>query len=273
MNEASTRSTTIFRTDVGRKDWMDLVKGVAIIMVVIYHTMLFLRAIDYDAPGMGRAKIILETFPMPAFFVIAGMFQLRVPQWSFADTWRRRLSSYLYLYVLWSVLRFVFYLIVPNVRAADGAGATASDPVALALILVWPSSSYWFIYALFIFTVVVWLLRRLPAWSQVAITGVISVLFSSGILDVHNVGWNRMGEYLVFFTVGVLYSRPIGDAVHRARTWQIIAFLGVFAGVSALLAFSSIAGAIPGVVLVAQVASIAFAYTAAVRLTRLRTPM
>lgn len=270
MSQASTRSTRIFRTDVGRKDWMDLVKGVAIIMVVVYHTMLFLRAIEYEGGGMGRVKIVLETFPMPAFFVIAGMFQLRVPQWSFAQTWHRRLATYLYLYVLWSTLRFVFYLVVPNVRSADGAGASASDPLSLLAILVWPSSSYWFIWALFVFTLLVWLMRRMPAWAQVAIAGVLSVLFSSGLLDVRNVGWNRMGEYLVFFVVGVLFSRRINDAVNSARWWHVGLAFAVFVVASAALVFMPVVGRIPGVTLVAQVASLVFGFGAAASLVRVR---
>ncbi|QEO14169.1 acyltransferase [Agromyces intestinalis] len=262
--------SVLIRTDVARKDWMELVKGVAIILVVIFHTMLFLRALDYQGGGLGRSKIAFEPFPMPAFFVITGMFALRVPQWTFAEVWKRRLAQYLYLYVLWSVIRFAFYLVVPNVRAEDGAGVTASDPLALALIFVWPTSSYWFIYALLLFTIAVWLVRKAPIWAQLAGAGVVSVLFSSGLADTHNVGWNRMGEYLVFFVAGVVLSKRIDRAVAESKPWHVWASLAVSLAVSALLALVPVSREVPGVALVAQVASLAFGFTAAVRLVRLR---
>jgi peptidoglycan/LPS O-acetylase OafA/YrhL len=172
--------------------------------------------------------------------------------------------------VLWSAIRFFFYLIVPNVRSADGAGASANDPLALLGILGWPISSYWFIYALFVFTLLTWLGRKLPAWVQLAVAGIISVLFSAGLVDTHNVGWDRMGEYLIFFIAGVLLSKPIGLAVHRAKLWHVIVLLVGFLAVSVTLAFLPIANRIPGVVLAGQVLALGFGFTAAVRLVTLR---
>ena len=264
------RSSKILKSEVGRKEWMDFVKGVAIIMVVVYHTMLFLRSIEYEGGGMGRAKIVLELFPMPAFFLIAGMFHFRVSGWTFAETWKRRLAQYLYLYVLWSIIRFVFYLVVPNVRSADGAGATANSPLALLGILVWPMSSYWFIYALFVFTLLVWLGRKLPKWAQLAVAGAISVLFSAGLVDTHNVGWDRMGEYLIFFVIGVLFSQPIGKWVPKVRPWMVAVLFAVFGVISVALAFVPIVGRVPGAVLIGQFASIAFGFTASVYLVKVR---
>lgn len=249
---------------------MDFVKGVAIMMVVLYHTMLFLRSIEYEGGGMGRAKIVLELFPMPAFFLIAGMFHFRVVRWSFADTWKRRLSGYLYLYIVWSVIRFAFYLIVPNVRSTDGGGASATDPLALLGILVWPISSYWFIYALFVFTLLVWLGRKLPSWAQLTATAVISILFSTGLVDTYNVGWDRMGEYLVFFVAGVLLSHQLAVIVHKAKPWHVVALFVAFLAIAVPLAFIPIANRIPGVVLLGQVVSVAFGCAAAVYLVRVR---
>ncbi|WP_394554205.1 acyltransferase family protein [Agromyces sp. MMS24-JH15] len=265
-----TGSRGIYRTDIGRKSWMDLAKGVAIILVVVYHGMLFLHSIGFEGDGMTRSKVTLETFPMPVFFLIAGMFGLRIQQWTFAETWKRKISGYLYLYVVWSVIRFLFYLVVPNVRAGDGAGTTASDPISLLLIFVWPTSSYWFILALAVFTVAFWLIRRLPVWLQVGAAAVLSVLFSSDLLDTGNVGWTHMCVCFVFFVVGALFSKRIEQAVLDSKGWHIAAAFAGYALVTASLAFVPWTRDIPGVVLLGQVSAVALGATVSVRLVRLR---
>lgn len=257
------------RDDVGRRDWMDVVKGAAIIMIVAYHVSLFLNSLGMDAAGVGRARIVLDLFPMPAFFLISGLFQTRIQSWSFADLWRRRLRQYLYLYVVWSLLRFVFYLIVPNVRA-DGAGTAASDPLALLGILVWPISSYWFIYALFVFTLVLWASRVLPAWVLVAAALVASTLMSAGLIDTENVGWNRMIEYFVFFVLGATFQRRIHAAVERTTPLVIVGSIVAFAGFAAFATFVPRVAGIPGVAFIGQVLVVAAGFTLATRVARVR---
>lgn len=267
--KAITRSSLLLRDDVGRKDWIDVVKGVAIIMIVAYHVSLFLNSLGMDAAGVGRARIVLDLFPMPAFFLISGLFHNRITGWSFADLWRRRLRQYLYLYVLWSVLRFLFYLVAPNVRE-DGAGSSASDPLALLSILVWPISSYWFIYALFVFTLVLWVCRSLPVWALVALALVASTLMSAGLIDTDNVGWNRMIEYFVYFVIGAIFHRRIYSAVDRTTPLTIILSAAAFAAFVVIVVLFPRLSAIPGVAFLGQVLVVTAGFTLATRLTRLK---
>lgn len=258
----------ILRSEVGRRDWVDFVKGTAIILIVAYHTALFLTSVGIDAAGIGRVKVVLELFPMAAFFVITGTFHARVGSWSFPDLWRRRLRQYLYLYVLWSVIRFVFYLLAPNVRS-DGAGGSAADPLALLGILLWPISSYWFIYALFVFTAVLWLCRKLPPWVLISASAVVSMLFSSGLLDANNVGINRMAEYLVFFVVGASANRWIYAAVDAMRPWKAVALVVGFAVFAGIVTLVPVLARIPGTLFIGQILAVAVGYALAFYLVRL----
>lgn len=259
----------LIRNGVGKREWVDFVKGTAIILIVAYHTTLFLTSVGFDVAGIGRIKVVLELFPMAAFFLITGTFHARVGSWSLADVWRRRLRQYLYLYVLWSLIRFVFYVIAPDIRS-DGAGSSASDPLALLGILLWPISSYWFIYALFVFTAVLWLFRKLPPWVLISISAVLSVLSSSGILDADNVGINRMTEYLVFFAVGAYLNRRIYAAVDTMRPWKAIALVagfGVFAlGVTVL----PVLARVPGIAFAGQWLAVATGFALAFYLVHLK---
>lgn len=269
MGTTKARSSRLLRDDVGKRDWVDFVKGAAIILIVAYHAALFLTSTGMDIAGIGRARIVLDLFPMPAFFLISGMFQARIGTWSFADLWRRRLRQYLYLYVLWSVIRFIFYLIAPNVRS-DGAGSSAQDPLALLGILFWPISSYWFIYALFLFTLVVWVFRKAPIAVLLAIAAVVGAFAASGMLDTGNSGFNRMAEYLIFFVIGTAFHRRIYSAVESTRAWKAFLLWAAFLAFCGLVFAAPIAIYVPGVVLVGEALVVAAVFSLAVYLVRLR---
>jgi uncharacterized membrane protein YcfT len=259
----------LIRDEVGRRDWVDFVKGAAMILIVAYHVALFLNSIGMDAAGIGRVRIVLELFPMPAFFLLSGLFHARMATWSFGDLWRRRLRQYLYLYVLWSLIRFLFYVVAPNVRS-DGAGTTASDPLALLLIFIWPISSYWFIYALFVFTLVVWAFRRAPVWVLLVISGALAGLSSSGILDTGNSSLNRMTEYLFFFVIGATFHRRIYDVVEQTKPWKAIAVCVGFVGVAGVATFLPFLVRYPGVAVIGQLLAIAAGFALGFYLVRLR---
>ncbi|WP_167760841.1 acyltransferase [Geodermatophilus sp. DF01_2] len=244
---------TTATTTSGRLAWVDPSKGLAMFMVIAYHVTLYLKTEDVDAV-LGRAKAVFELFPMPAFFLIAGMFAARQGQTSFPALWKRRLLSLLYLYVLWSVIRTAFYFIVPGLNGELGE-IPATDPLALPLILFWPSSSYWFLYALFLFTLFRWLIARFPVWAQLAGAGAVSTLFTSGLVDAHNIGWNRVGALFFFFVFGAVFSRHIRVVVDRARLVHLGIALAALALSTALIVLDL--SWIPLVVLVGQLAAVA----------------
>lgn len=253
-------------TTADRRSWLEPTKGLAMFMVVAYHVTLYLQSAGVDAV-LGRAKAAFELFPMPAFFLIAGMFAARHGQSSFRGLWRRRLVSLLYLYVLWSVIRTVFYFVVPGLNGELGE-IPATDPLALPLILLWPSSSYWFLYALFLFTLFRWLIARLPDWVQLAGSGVVSTLFTSGLLDTQNIGWNRVGALFFFFVAGAVFAGRIRGGVARAGLVQLGLVAVVFVACTGLILLGL--GWVPAVVLVGQSAAVAGGILLCARLAGLR---
>ncbi|WP_180357929.1 acyltransferase [Streptomyces sp. NP160] len=253
----------------GSKDWVDLAKGVAILAVILYHCMLFQRSVGLDVGGMGRLKTVLEMLPMPVFIALAGMFHARVVEWTLGDTWRRRLLGYAYLYLVWSVVRFAFYALVPNVRG-DGAGATAQEPLYLLLAPVWPTSSYWFIWALFALTLLLWLVRGAAAVPVVSVAAAVSALVSAGLMTSTNVGWDRVLEYAVYFLAGALWSKQLFTAVSRSPWWTPLAGLAVWGTFAAVAAYVPYGSRVPGVAMLGQVGAVVACCTAARQLVRLR---
>ncbi|WP_040337583.1 acyltransferase family protein [Candidatus Blastococcus massiliensis] len=245
--------STVSASAPQRLDWVDAAKGLAMLMVIAYHVTAYVQTAGVDAV-LGRAKAVFELFPMPAFFLAAGLFAARHAESAFPALWRDRLLSLLYLYVVWSVVRTVFYLVVPGLNGELGE-IPATDPLALPLILFWPSSSYWFLYALFLFTLVRWLIAGLPVWVQVAGSGAVSAVFTSRLVETGNLGWDRVGALFFFFVLGAVFSRQLLDLVPAARPIHLGVALAAF-GVSAALILLGLRG-LPPVVLVGQLAAVA----------------
>jgi fucose 4-O-acetylase-like acetyltransferase len=257
----NTMFRTLIDTNPRPKAWMDITKGVAMYLVVLFHTTLFFE--HADIAGLpGRLKQFLEAFPMPAFFVISGLFALRVSSWTFTQLWKRRLLPLLWLYVVWSLVRFVFYIIVPGTNG-DLGELPATDPRHLALLFVWPSSSYWFLYALVWFTLGVWLLRRVPKWLQVSGAVIVSAVVTAGILNTTNIGWNRTLALFLFFLLGALYHERITKAVAKAGPWTLAALIGVYLLASLVIVMLPGVRGVPGAVTVMQLLAVALGFVAA----------
>jgi uncharacterized membrane protein YcfT len=171
--------------------------------VVVFHSVIFLAAADSSWRWEGIVYSF-ETLRMPLFFCAAGLFSIKVTRQTLPQLWRSRLALLSYLYVLWSVTRWIFFQFVPFVLPGTDAG----DWRALVSILWWPTGGLWFLYALIIYAVFLWACRRLPAWLPIGISVAISILFSSGVIFVSNDAWMKVGSYIAFFVVPA-YSRDL----------------------------------------------------------------
>ena len=242
------------RTPGAPAGWSTPAKGLAIAMVVVFHATLYLKDAGVDV-ALGRGKVGLELYPMPAFFLVVGMAAASHRRLGLGALWWRRLAPLLYLYVLWSLIRTVFYLVVPGLGGGLGE-LSATDPRALALLLVWPSSSYWFLHALLIFTLVRWLVAPAPAWAQLVGSALVSTAFTSGLVATGDVGWDRVGGLFFFFTAGAVLAAPVKAAVARARPRHLAAL--ALAGL--LVTGALLAGLrwLPLLVLLGQVVAVGF---------------
>ncbi|UZN04122.1 acyltransferase family protein [Cellulomonas sp. S1-8] len=243
---------------VGRYAWADLAKGVAILMVVAYHALLFLEPADVGVAPLGRARVPLELYPMPAFFLLAGLMQRRLTTSPWSLVWRRRVLPLVYLLVVWSLIRFAFFTALPMVRA-DGASESARDPWHLLLVLVGPSSIYWFLWALAAVTTLTWLLRRYPQ-ASVAGAFVVSGVVTSGLLVTGVLAWDRALAFLAPFVLGV-HAGPLVVRAVGAMTWRrVAAAAGVALLVLAVLVAVPLARRVPGAALLGQAAVLAAAF-------------
>ncbi|WP_432524051.1 acyltransferase family protein [Kineococcus sp. SYSU DK006] len=236
-----------------RLTWVEPTKGLAIAMVVVYHVTLYLDPAGIDVL-LGRAKALFELFPMPAFFLIAGMAASGHPRMPLKSLWWRRIYPVVYVYLLWSLLRAVFYVLAPGVQGGLG-DLPADEWRTLLLLPVWPSSSYWFLYALALFTFLRRIVAGFPAWLQLTGSALVSTAFSSGLVGVDNIGWNRIGALFTFFVAGALFAAPLKEAVDRSRAWNLVPLGAALLVVTAALLLGL--RGLPPVALVGQVLAVA----------------
>jgi uncharacterized membrane protein YcfT len=239
-----------------RLGWVDAAKGMAMLAVVYFHVTLFLSEVGVD-DALGRVKLAFELFPMPAFFLLSGLLNRRSATWTIGELWRRRLLPILYIYVVWSLLRFVYYTVFPNL-VTDVADAAPNNPMTIVWLPVLPTSSYWFIYALALFTLAAWLIRKLPVWLQLALAAVISAGVTSGWLNTHTIAWDRIGALFFFFLLGTLEWRRVRIAVARSPWWAIaVAAVILLAQIATLyLPATRVLARVPFYVLVAQLLAV-----------------
>ena len=182
--------------------WVDVAKGVCILLVVLHHAVVKDLALQTPAPLSAVADawhwvtMALKPVRMPLFFVLSGLVASGAVRRPWVQARRRVLSPY-YLYVVWLVLQGAFFSVerlLPMNRTQD-LGELVAD-------LVWASTGLWFLYALAVYFALARLLSGLPVLPVLAASTVVSAL--AGLLPTDD--WNRVSVvfHFTFFAVGAL---------------------------------------------------------------------
>lgn len=207
-----------------RISWIDAVKGLTIILVVMKHATygdaVALHAMPYLFHFLCDFTI---PFRMPLFFLVAGLFAQKALHSSSRDFIDSKLLHFGYFYLLWSLIQIGIKIAMP------GEGIWAVGWKDLLLIPLEPFGLLWFIYALAIFFVLMRLARDLP---KPVMLGLALVLYFTKL----NTGWTMPDEFarrFIFFVSGI-YGAPY---VFALAAWAIAnKRLGTFAGMGLLLA-------------------------------------
>jgi uncharacterized membrane protein YcfT len=236
------------RHTAARLDWIDAAKGLSILLVVAHHAVWFLQRSGQAPAAVVMANEALASLRMPLFFLASGLLAAG----PLAAPWRvvlhKRVAFFLYLYVIWTVIRFTFFaaFVPPEVDPDDSA-----DPLGFVLALVLPGPSMWFLYALAVFAVVTKLARPLPVWLQLGVTGVLSALVGAGMVDFGDTRWTYMSRFLFFFLLGC-YARELAARLAAATSLLRVVAGGVACVAAAAAAVALELRAVPGVALALQ---------------------
>lgn len=197
----------------GRVQWADAARGLAIALVVLHHAAK--RSVTAGSADwwLGLTDM-LATMRMPLFFAVAGVF---AATWvSDQRTWpqllRAKVLLFAWVYALWVVVRYLWFLTVPQ---ADGNSMALSD---LALRVVYPSGG-WFIFALALMFVLARSVRSVPSPVVLVAASAVSVVFLAGWVRFENSAWDGLGMYTVFFLLGIALRDHLLERVGRVPLW------------------------------------------------------
>lgn len=180
-----------------RLGWVDVAKGIGIILVVHGHAVDGLMSAGL-LPRTGLAAFsfyAVYCFHMPLFFLLSGLF---VPGQIARDRGRfawRQIGSIVWPYFLWSIIQItVLYLASSYVNKPR-------EHLDFIQILWAPPSQFWFLYVLFLFHMVAALLVRRNTIVPILVAGAIA------FVGFHTL-WPRptiphfFSELLIFYALG-----------------------------------------------------------------------
>jgi len=237
MTPAPSADRPIAPQDAARLAWVDVAKGLCIVLVVMMHSTLGTGEVLGGEGVLHDVVAFAKPFRIPDFFLLSGLFLGRVidRDWRlFAD---RRLVHFAYFYGLWVLIQSSLKSSA-IVAGTGGAGdALAALGFHFALALVEPYSTLWFIYLLSLFSVATKLLhRRVPPMLLLAGAALLQILPHHGLPTLAEEFCDRY----VYFLGGWLFAGRIvafADWV-RGRVGTALAGLALWAAIDAVFAFT-----------------------------------
>lgn len=203
-----------------RLAWPDVAKGVSIIGVVLLHVCLAVpQGMDTLAAGINH---ILDPLRMPLFFLVSGFFSLKLLRYSFLDLLTKRLWFFLVPYTIWVPVELWFKFREYNMFH----DTPMPDPAVYLMHLIEARNMAWFLYALALFSFILWATRKLPTWAGIAVAFT-PLLLLPWAGDQHMIGKAVM--YLPVFILGARL-RSFIDAFSRnaLQPRQVVVGAGLY---------------------------------------------
>ena len=210
-----------------RKIWVDYAKAVGIILVVYGHVArgVFNAGIPFSEPVFRIVDSVVYTFHMPLFFFLSGLFLIRsLEKRGSHGLLENKVSTIVYPFILWSLIQGFTEVFLSDYTNGQVAYSNVFS-------MLWaPRAHFWFLYALFLITVVsTTVLSLLPRKAGMALlfTSAVGYVFQEDLSNHFLTGY--INKYLVFFVFGVLFSQS-AIRFELGSTRMLIIWASLFAG-------------------------------------------
>ncbi|MEP0942659.1 MAG: acyltransferase family protein [Rhizobiaceae bacterium] len=236
-----------------RVAWVDIAKGICIVLVVMMHTTFGLEKATGEIGWMHAVVAFAKPFRMPDFFLISGLFLAM----TIDRPWRlyldRKVVHFFYFYFLWVGIQFAFK--APFLMADGHSIGTIARTLLFSIIQ--PFGTLWFIYMLPVFFVVTKLFRSKP-WHLFGFAILLQVLPINteaiwveiiglcGVVGIDN-HWVLVDEFcsfFVYFLAGYLFAPKLFALAHyaQANSGKALGLLTAWFLINLGLVYASLAG-------------------------------
>lgn len=194
--------------------WIDIARGIGIILVVYGHVLRGLNHSGIMPAGsiLARSDYSIYTFHMPLFFLLAGLNVKRSLQKGLAAFFKSKLWTIAYPYFLWSIIQ-------GSVEIA--LASHLNNPVTphdLRSILWAPIKQFWFFYFLFIFHAIAAFTATRPRLFLLLTGATVGITF---FVNWPNQWYHSYAYMFLFYQAGVIFDAQILAGVGRLKAISV----------------------------------------------------
>ena len=209
--------------------WVDVLKGVTVLLVAVHHALLSFTALYGTSTHIlftliDKANYILGFARIPAFFLAAGLVMASIKGSKSKWFLTKRLPLMLWVIILWTSISLVFEMIGFNLYPWSNYPSFPNG-----YIFPVPFGNLWFVYALLILSAYAALISKLPTPLQIVIT--LSSSFAMHLLlklyhfdsEISNMlFYNLAYQGLPFFVAGFLFKDFIVKVLNRSKKVLVV---------------------------------------------------
>jgi uncharacterized membrane protein YcfT len=209
-------------------DWVDVAKGICILLVVMFHSTLGVEKAIGHATALNAVIEWARPFRMPDFFLISGLFLAARIDRPWRNYFDSKVLHFVYFYVLW-----VHILLAVKAPSMIGELGVAGFLELYARSAIEPFSSLWFIYLLAVYFVVTKLLHGVPKPVMLAGAAMLHVLWP----ETGNFLADEFASRFVFFYSGYALSAWVfryAESIATTPALLVASALFLWAGANAV---------------------------------------
>ena len=220
----------------GRVGWVDAAKGLGILLVVFGHVLrgVVTSGVIVPTPAIVHLDTWIYAFHMPLFFFLSGLFLAHSATKPSAEFVWDKLSSIAYPYIVWSTITLAIKSPLGEYVARPRTLLDFPD------IFARPIEQFWFLYALFLITIILGFLLKLGIKPWGAVLG--ASFFYPGVWPLPWSGWipfEQARSFSIFVALGTIvgsdhlpyFLSQIGTKILAATTvvgFFVLSLLTIF---------------------------------------------
>ncbi|WP_108821338.1 acyltransferase family protein [Dysgonomonas sp. Marseille-P4361] len=190
-----------------RVEWVDLAKGITILLVVLGHVLRGLDSanlINDQATWNIDIDRIIYSFHMHLFMILSGLFFVKsIHKYEPIGLLKNKTKTVLYPYIVWSILHTAIEVVLSNFTNGN------IQPDTLLTCVFIPRAHFWFLFALFFINLINIIFYTLFRSHWLILSSVMGGICYFLSLDLSI--FTATFKFLLFFNIGIIVSTTIFD--------------------------------------------------------------